>query len=171
MHLRFEISELRLSDSVEKEIAEKVSLYPDKRSAILPVLHILQREEGHVTEAGMRYASAVLGLSPVQVYDVATFYTLYALKPIGRYWIQVCKTLSCALVGADNLIRYLETTLGIRAGETTDDGLFTLATVECLASCGTGPMMQINEDYYENLTKEKVDEILNALRLRAQEGS
>lgn len=171
MSLKFEISDLRLKASVEKEIAEKVSLYPDRRSAILPVLHIFQRERGFIDEQSMRDAGHLLGMSPAEVYDAATFYTMLNLEPVGKYVIQVCKTLSCALVGADSLLRYLESTLGIGVGETTPDGVFTLMTVECLASCGTAPIMQINDAYYESLTRDKVDRILNELRQKAGAGA
>jgi NADH-quinone oxidoreductase subunit E len=109
----------------------------------------------------------VLDLTPIQVYEVVTFYTLFNQKPVGKYHLQVCKTLSCALVGAGQLISHLENKLGIKVGETTEDGLFTLKTVECLASCGTSPMMQVNDAYYENLNGEKVDALLEELRAKA----
>ena len=166
--MKSEILNLKLSPSVEKEIEEIVARYPDRRSAILPLLHVVQRENGYVTEAGMRVVASTLGLSPAQVFDATTFYTMFYTQPVGKNVIQVCKTLSCALLGADSLILYLERTLGIRVGETTPDGLFTLTAVECLASCGTAPMMQINDDYYEGLTKEKVDRILKELGFKAE---
>jgi NADH:ubiquinone oxidoreductase subunit E len=106
----------------------------------------------------------LLELTPVQVYETATFYTLFTLQPVGKYLIQVCRTLSCALVGAEGVVQHLERKLGIRVGQTTPDGLFTLKKVECLAGCGAGPMMQINDEYYEYLTKDKVDRILDDLK-------
>jgi NADH:ubiquinone oxidoreductase subunit E len=103
-------------------------------------------------------------LTPPQVYEVVTFYTMLQLKPIGKFHIQVCKSLMCALVGSDTLLQWLKTRLQIGPGETTPDRLFTISAVECLASCGTGPMMQINNDYYERITEEKLDRILADLQ-------
>ncbi len=149
-----------LAEKYEDEIADIISRYPVRRSALLPLLNLAQREEGYVSEAAMKEIARILRLTPPQVYEVVTFYTLLNLKPIGKFHIQVCKSLMCALVGRDTLIGWLQARLGIRPGETTADRLFTLSTVECLASCGTGPMMQINDDYYERLTEDKVDRIL-----------
>jgi len=112
----------------------------------------------------MMDVAELLDITPTQVYDVATFYYMYNLKPVGKYHIQVCKTLSCALVGANALVAYIQKKLEIRAGGRTQDGLFSLKLVECLAACGSGPMMQINEDYYEQLTDPKVDQILDDLK-------
>jgi NADH-quinone oxidoreductase E subunit len=153
-----------LSDKAKAAIEAEFPKYPDKRSVLLTALHIAQREVGYLSEAAMVDVAELLELTPVQVYDVATFYTLYNLKPVGKYVIQVCKTLSCALVGAGQIIEHLQNRLGIKVGETTPDGLFSLKLVECLASCGTAPMVQINNRYYENLTPERVDRILDDLR-------
>jgi len=149
-----------LAEKYEDEIADIISRYPVRRSALLPLLNLAQRDEGYVSEAAMKEIARILRLTPPQVYEVVTFYTLLNLKPIGKFHIQVCKSLMCALVGCDTLIGWLQARLGIRPGETTADRLFTLSTVECLASCGTGPMMQINDNYYERLTEDKVDRIL-----------
>ena len=149
-----------LAEKYEDEIADIISRYPVRRSALLPLLNLAQRDEGYVSEAAMKEIARILRLTPPQVYEVVTFYTLLNLKPIGKFHIQVCKSLMCALVGRDTLIGWLQARLGIRPGETTADRLFTLSMVECLASCGTGPMMQINDDYYERLTEDKVDRIL-----------
>ncbi|MBI3605814.1 MAG: NADH-quinone oxidoreductase subunit NuoE [Nitrospirae bacterium] len=160
-----------ISETAKKQIGETVSRYPEdqKRSALLPVLHIVQYENnGHLTEALMTEVAEILEISPLQVYEVVTFYTMYNRNPVGKYHIQVCRTLPCALMGAEKLVSYLEEKLGIGCGETTPDRLFTLTEVECLASCGTAPMMQINEDYYENLNKNKVDKILEELRQKAK---
>ena len=145
-------------------IDEILSRYPVKRSALLPLLNLAQKEEGYVSQAAMREIAGMLDLTPPQVFETATFYTMLNLKPIGKFHIQVCRSLMCALVGADPLIEWLHKHLGIGVGQTTEDTLFTLSTVECLGSCGTGPMMQINDDYYERLTKEKVGQIVQALR-------
>ncbi len=158
----------RYCEAVEKEIRGIIEQFPVKRSALLPILHVVQREEGYISEDAMRWVAKLLGLTPIQVYEVVTFYTLYQQKPVGKYHLQVCRTLSCALVGAGQLISLLEKKLGIRPGETTPDGLFTLKTVECLASCGTAPMMQVNDSYHENLDAEKVDALLGELRAKAE---
>lgn len=155
---------MTLSEKYKDEITELLSRYPVKRSALIPLLYLAQREEGYVTEASMKEIARLLGLTPPQVYETATFYTMLNLKKVGRFHIQVCTSLMCALVGSDTVIGWITARLGIGPGETTTDGLFTLSTVECLAACGTGPMMQINEDYYERLTEEKVDRILADLR-------
>ena len=153
-----------LKDKFEAEIAEIISRYPVRRSALLPLLNLAQREDGYVSEVAMKEIASILKVTPSQVYEVVTFYTMLSLKPLGRFHIQVCKSLMCALVGSDNLLEWLNARLGINPGETTSDGQFTLSVVECLASCATGPMMQINNDYYERLTEEKVDRILADLK-------
>jgi NADH-quinone oxidoreductase E subunit len=155
---------MALSEAGIGRIRELFPRYPDKRSVMLAALRIAQEEQGYVTEEAMGEIAVLLEQTPVQVYETATFYTLFSLQPLGKHVIQVCRTLSCALVGADGLVRYLEQTLGIKPGETTPDGLFSLKTVECLAACGAGPMMQINDDYYEYLTREKIDRILADLK-------
>lgn len=137
--------------------------YPDKRSLTLPALRIAQEDLGYVSEAAMIDIAELLDQTPIQVYEVATFYSQYNLKPVGKYFIQVCKTLSCALVGAGAIVEHLQNRLKIGIGETTRDGFFTLKVVECLAACGSAPMMQINDRYYEQLTPEKVDQILEDL--------
>lgn len=153
-----------LKEKYQKEIDELLSRYPVKRSALIPLLYLAQQENGYITEAAMIEIAGLLKLTPPQVYETATFYTMLNLKKVGRFHIQVCKSLMCALVGSDTVIGWIKTKVGIDPGETTPDGLFTLTAVECLAACGTGPMMQINDDYYERLTEEKVDRILADLK-------
>jgi NADH-quinone oxidoreductase E subunit len=153
-----------LSEKYKTEIADILSRYPVKRSALLPLLFLAQREEGYVTEAAMKEIAQILTLTPSQVYETVTFYTMLNLKPLGKFHIQVCKSLMCALVGSDQLLEWLHAKLGIKPGETTPDKLFTLSTVECLAACGTAPVMQINDDYYERLTEAKVEQIVNDLK-------
>jgi NADH-quinone oxidoreductase E subunit len=153
-----------LSDQTKSCIEAEFPKYPDKRSVLLPALWIEQTASGYLSEQAMIDISELLDLTPVQVYDVATFYYMYNLKPVGRFHIQICKTLSCGLSGANTLIAYMQKKLEIHAGEKTPDGLFSLKLVECLAACGSGPMMQINEDYYEHLTNQKVDQILDDLK-------
>lgn len=156
--------EFEFSEEAKLEIKEIMSHYPEKRSALLPLLHLAQKENGYISGMVMHHIAEILDLTPIQVYEVATFYSMFNLKPVGKYLLQVCHNLSCSLMGADSLIDYLKERLGIDIGETTPDNMFTIKTVECLASCGTAPVMQVNEDYYENLTKEKVDALLEQLR-------
>lgn len=151
---------MTLTEKYRDEIADILRRYPVKRSALIPLLYVAQRDAGYITEPAMKEIAKLLGLTPPQVYETATFYTMLNLKKVGRFHIQVCKSLMCALVGSDTVIAWIKTKLGIAPGESTADGLFTLSAVECLAACGTGPMMQINEDYYERLTEDKLDRIL-----------
>ncbi len=153
-----------MREKYQTEIEDILSHYPVKRSALLPLLYLAQGEQGYVSEAAMKEIASILKLTPPQVYEVVTFYTMISLKPLGKFHIQVCKSLMCALVGSDTLVDWLKARLGIKPGDTTPDGQFTLSLVECLASCGTGPMMQINDDYYERLTEDRVDQILADLR-------
>lgn len=155
---------MEFSPETLKKFQEIVSRYPKKEAALLPVLYLAQEEFGYLSQEAIEYVAKMMEVPPVRVYGVATFYTMFNKKPIGKYHLQVCRTLSCALVGAEKITASLKTKLGISLGETTPDGKFTLSEVECLASCGTGPMMQINDGYYENLTEEKAEEILKTLK-------
>ncbi len=156
-----------LTDESVQRIRDKVALYPRPKSAILPALTVAYRQVGHLNEDIYREIADIIGIPSVEIAEAATFYTMFPKKPVGKYLIQVCHNISCALLGADSLIAYLEEKLGIKKGETTADGLFTLISVECLGSCATAPMMQINHDFYENLTREKVDQILEELKAKA----
>ena len=147
-----------------KEIEEIIGHYPQKRAALLQVLHIAQREFGYIDEEVERTVASILEIPPVQVHEVVTFYTMYKRKPVGKYHIQVCRNLTCTLMGAESVLSYLMKKLKIRPGEVTPDGKFSLETVECLGACEMAPVMQINFDYYGNLTPEKIDEILEKLR-------
>jgi NADH-quinone oxidoreductase E subunit len=140
--------------------------YPNARSMLLPVLWLAQREFRVITKEVADYIGNLLSLSPADVYSVASFYTMYNKEPVGEYHIQVCRNVSCFMFGCRGLVERLRSRLGIEEGETTPDGKFTLSTVECLGSCDTAPMMQINERYYENLTLERVDNILAELKKR-----
>lgn len=155
---------LEFSPETLQRFQETVSRYPKKEAAMLPVLYLAQQEFGYLSSEAIEYIAELMELSPARVYGVVTFYTMLNMKPIGKHHIQVCRTLPCALAGAEKLMSLLKSKLGIQVGETTPDGKCTLSEVECLASCGTGPMMQINDDYYENLTQEKVEEILRSLK-------
>ncbi len=152
------------SKGAQERIPGIIGRYPEKRAALLPLLWLAQEEQGYVTEEAMKEIAGLLDLTPPQVFETVTFYTMYNRRPIGKYHIQVCRSLMCALVGTDNLLGWINAKLGIRTGETTPDRLFTLSQVECLGSCGTGPMMQVNDDYYERLTQEKLNRILDDLK-------
>ena len=153
-----------LVEKHKEKIADIVARYAEKRGALLPLLWLAQEEQGYVSEDAMKEIAGLLDLTPPQVYETVTFYTMYNRRPIGKYHIQVCRSLMCALVGTDNLLGWIHAKLGITTGQTTPDGLFTLSQVECLASCGTGPMMQINDDYYERLTQDKVNRVLDDVK-------
>ncbi len=151
------------SAAVEAEIERHLAKYPVKRSAILPLMFVVQRERGFLDPPGVAYLAKRLGLRITDIWEVATFYSMLHMKPVGKYHIQVCRTLSCKIMGADKITKHCADKFGIRPGETTADGRFSLSEVECLGSCGTAPMFQINFDYHENLTPEKVDQILGSL--------
>jgi len=153
-----------LSAAGMKAVEEALSHYPNKRSAILPVLWVVQREFGWISPAGLKLAAQLVELPEPEVFGIATFYTMFNLRPVGRHHLQVCMTLSCSLMGADRLFRHLEKKLGVGHGETTADGRFTLRRVECLAACGGGPCMQVGFDYHENLDEAKVDRLLETLK-------
>lgn len=148
-----------------------IKRYPEgkQKSAILPVLHIAQAEfDGWLSAPVMDYVASILNIQPIEVYEVASFYSMFNLKPVGKCVIEVCRTGPCWLIGAEDIVKYIEKKLGIQEGQTTDDGMFTLKTVECLASCGTAPMMQIGEKYHENLSCEKVTEILDEYKNKGE---
>lgn len=152
------------------EFKRLVARYPDgkQKSALLPVLHLAQDSfGGWLSSDTMDYVAGLLQITPIEVYEVATFYSMYNLKPVGKYMFEVCQTGPCMLRGSDDIVAYIGTTLGIKPGETTADGLFTLKTVECLGACGYAPMMQLGKQYREHLTKEKVDAIIEECRKNA----
>jgi NADH-quinone oxidoreductase subunit E len=137
--------------------------YPSSRSALGPALELAQREVGYLSPEAMREVAGLLGVPPVEAASVASFYTMFNRRPVGRHVVQVCTNISCSLMGAEHIVDALRRKLGIEVGETTPDGRFTLMTVECLGSCGTAPMMQVDDDYYENLTDESLERILSDL--------
>ncbi len=158
---------LQFSDKSLQEVKRIIDFYPEgkQKSAVIPVLHLAQQEfGGWLSSDTMDYVASLLQLEPIEVYEVATFYSMYNLKPVGKYLFEVCHTGPCMLNGSDDIIKYIYDTLGIKPGETTADGLFTLKTVECLGACGYAPMMQLGKDYREHLTKEKVDAIIEGCR-------
>ena len=158
---------LSFSDDKLKEVDRLISFYPEgkQKSAVLPVLHLAQQEFGGWLDVPvMDYVATLLKLEPIEVYEVATFYSMYNLKPVGRYIFEVCQTGPCMIKGSDDIIKYIGDKLGIKPGETTADGMFSLKTVECLGACGYAPMMQLGKYYREHLTKEKVDAIIEECR-------
>lgn len=157
------------SYSTQTRVQEIMNRYPkgQQKSALLPVLHLAQREfGGHLSAETMDYVAQLLQIEPVEVYEVATFYSMYNLQPVGRYVLEVCRTGPCCTVGAEKIIQYLEQKLGIKTGQTTSDGMFSIKPMECLGACGYGPVLQILEKFYENLTEEKIDQILAECRAK-----
>jgi NADH-quinone oxidoreductase E subunit len=152
-----------LSEEAKAKIRQLMEKYPRKQSALLPALYVAQADHGFLTHGGIRDIATMMSLTPTEVEGVATFYTMYAKRPVGEHVLQVCTTLSCALCVGVRLLHHLEERLGVRAGETTPDGKFTLMGVECLAACGTAPMMQVNDLYVENLTLEQADRLIDEL--------
>ena len=156
----------KFSEDKLKQVNEMIAHYPDgkQKSALIPLLHFVQKENGGwLSSEAMDYAAELLKITPIEVYEVATFYSMYHIEPVGKHVIEVCQTGPCMICGSEKLVHYLEKKLGILVGQTTPDGMFTLKTVECLGACGYAPMFQIGETYYENLTEEKVDQILDSL--------
>src|SRR6476660_1797490 len=161
---------MKFSDDKLANVNEIVARYPQgkHKSALLPVLHLAQESfGGWLSVEAMDYVAELLKLESIEVYEVATFYSMYNLKPVGKYVFEVCHTGPCMLRGSDDIITYIQHKLGIKVGETTPDGLFTLKTVECLGACGYAPMMQLGKFFREHLTKEKVDAIIEECRSKA----
>ena len=165
-------TEVCFSGPTLEKVLKIISRYPDgkQKSAILPILHIAQEEFGRYLNVDtMDYVAGLLGIEPIEVYEVATFYSQYYLDPVGKYVIETCRTGPCAICGGEAIQSYLEKKLGIKTGESTPDGLFTLKTVECLGACGYAPVMQINTEFYEFLTPEKIDKIIETLTKNSEE--
>lgn len=155
---------VQLSDKAERCVEEFKRRYPNARSAIMPALSIAQEELGCINQEAIAWVAQKIGLTPVQVMEVAGFYTMYYKKPVGEYHFQVCRTLSCALRGARQISAHLHKTLGLSPGEVSADGLLSLEEVECLGSCGTAPACRINDTLFENLTPERLDELIRLIR-------
>ncbi len=154
---------VEFNPEAKKEFEWLLTRFPNKQAALIPTLHLAQREFDWISGDVIEYVAGLLDLTPMYVLDTVTFYTWFKKKPTGKYLIQVCHTLSCSLMGAEHIVEYLKKKLSIGVGETTPDNKFTLVKVECLGSCDTAPMMQVNDDYYENLTPEEIDRILDSL--------
>jgi NADH-quinone oxidoreductase subunit E len=148
----------------EKRFQATLKKYPTKMAALLPTLWLCQHQNGYLTNDILEYVAERLDLSPVHVYSVAEFYTMYHKRPPGQYHLQLCRTLSCVMCGAEMIRRHLRDAIGIEPGEQTEDGMFSLEEVECLGSCGTAPVLRVNDVYCENLTIEKLDKIISICR-------
>ena len=163
---------VEFSSELFAQFGEIVGRYPEgkQKSALLPILHLVQAEYGWLSTDAMDKVAAYLGIKPIEVYEVATFYTMYFLEPRGKYTLEVCRTGPCCLVGAERIMTRIEKKLGVKENEVTPDGLFSWRGVECLAACGYGPVLQIGPEYtfYENLTEESVDQLIETLRNKAQ---
>ena len=160
-------AETVFSEEAMKTAQTIISRYPEgkQKSALLPILHLAQAEfGGWLSPETMDYVASILKIRPVEVFEVASFYTMYNLKPMGKCVLEVCQTSSCWLNGAEDIVKYIEKKLNIKVGETTKDGMFSLKVAECLGSCGTAPMLQCGASYHENLTYEKVDAILETYK-------
>jgi NADH-quinone oxidoreductase subunit E len=161
---------IKFSEESQKEAERIIARYPEgkQKSALLPLLHLAQDEfGGWLSPESMDYVASLLKIEPIEVYEVATFYSMYNLQPVGRHVFEVCQTGPCMLRGSDQLIIHIKNRLSIGVGETTADGLFTLKTVECLGACGYAPMMQMGKNYREHLTPGKIDQIIEECRRNA----
>lgn len=159
--------EYKFSDETLATAQRIIKRYPEgkQKSALIPLLHLAQAEfDGWLSPKAMDYVASLLQIQPIEAYEVASFYSMFNLKPVGKCVLEVCRTSSCWLMGAEDVVRHIEKKLHIKEGETSSDGMFTLKTVECLGSCGTAPMLQCGGDYYENLTMEKVDTLLEKMK-------
>ncbi|MGM5631610.1 NAD(P)H-dependent oxidoreductase subunit E [Apibacter raozihei] len=155
------------SEETLTKVNKIIARYPEgkQKSALIPVLHLAQKEfDGWLDVPVMDYVASLLSITPIEVYEVATFYTMFNMQPVGKYVLEVCRTGPCMLNGSDQIIEYIKEKLQIKEGETTQDGLFTLKPAECLGACGYAPMMQIGKFYHEHLTKEKINEIIDLCR-------
>ena len=153
-----------LSPETRQKIQSLMQVYETNQSALIPALHVAQAEQGWLSEETQREIAQILGLTPQSVRGVVTFYTMFNQKPVGRHMIQVCRNLSCSLLGGQRLQKQIQDKLGLADGETTQDGRFTYVSVECLGSCGTAPVLMVNDRYYENVTPQQVDRLLEELK-------
>ncbi|MGB3949252.1 MAG: NAD(P)H-dependent oxidoreductase subunit E [Bacteroidia bacterium] len=167
-------AKIAFSDEAMQTVQKIIKRYPQgkHKSALLPVLHVAQAEfGGWLSPETMDYVASVLNIKPIEVFEVASFYTMFNLKPVGKCLLEVCRTSSCWARGADDVIEYLEKKLGVKEGETTADGMFSIKAVECLGSCGTAPMLQCGASFHENLTFEKLDKIIENYRVEGKQKS
>ena len=155
-------TEYKIPENIVTKIEDIAQKFPDKNSAVLPALHLTQDEFGWLPGSAVTQLAKILNTTPNKLYSVITFYTMFNEKPVGRYHIQICRNVSCSLLGSKHIIEHVTHKLQIKPGETTNDKKFTLSLVECLGACGTAPVMMVNDKYFENLTNEKIDNILNS---------
>ncbi|WP_126973073.1 NADH-quinone oxidoreductase subunit NuoE family protein [Gynurincola endophyticus] len=160
---------VKFSDEKLSKVATIIARYPEgkQKSALIPLLHLAQEEFGWLSAETMDYVAGLLQIEPIEVYEVATFYTMFNLKPVGKFVFEVCQTGPCMINGSDDIVAYIKETLGIEVGQTTSDGMFTLKVAECLGACGYAPMMQLGKHFKEHLTKERVDQIIAECRSNA----
>lgn len=154
---------IQFSQNTMSRVEKLKKQYPTKDACLLPVLHIAQKEFGYISPEVMEYVAGLVGVSPARVYGVATFYTMYNKKPVGKYHVQVCTNISCHLEGSMKILNTLKSVLNIEEDQTTPDKMFTLSTVECLGACGFGPVVQINDDYHEQVTEQGIKQIISDL--------
>lgn len=164
---------MKFSEQNQNKAQEIIARYPEgkQKSALIPLLHLAQEEAGWLSVEAMDHVAEILQIKPIEVYEVATFYSMYHLKPVGKYVFEVCHTGPCMVRGSDEIISYIQEKLNIGVGETTGDGMFTLKTVECLGACGYAPMMQMGKFYKEHLTKEKIDSIIEDCKRNAAQNN
>jgi NADH-quinone oxidoreductase subunit E len=170
LHIKYQTETVKFSEEKLNKVREIIARYPEgkHKSALIPVLHLAQEENGGwLSVEAMDHVAELLSIKPIEVYEVATFYSMYNLKPVGKYLFEVCQTGPCMVNGSDDIIDYIRQKLNIKIGETTSDGMFTLKTVECLGACGYAPMMQLGNHYKEHLTREKIDQIIEDCRRAA----
>ena len=161
---------MKFSEQQLEQVKEMIAHYPEgkQKSALIPLLHMAQKiNGGWLSTEAMDYVASLLGIEPIEVYEVATFYTMFNMQPVGKHLLEVCQTGPCMLRGSDEIISYIREKLNIGPGETTSDGMFTLKLVECLGACGYAPMMQMGKHYREHLTPEKIDQIIDECRRNA----
>lgn len=167
-------AKIAFSDEAMQTVQKMIKRYPEgkHKSALLPILHIAQAEfGGWLSPETMDYVASILNIKPIEVFEVASFYSMFNLKPVGKCLLEVCRTSSCWVRGAEDVVNYLEKKLGVKEGETTADGMFTIKTVECLGSCGSAPMLQCGASYHENLTFEKIDKLVDDYRSQGKQRS
>jgi NADH-quinone oxidoreductase E subunit len=155
---------IQFSEKTMERFKTTLAKYPERQAALLPTLWMAQEEFGYLSLEVMEYVAKILDLPPSKVYSVASFYTMFKKEPTGKYFIQICRTLSCQLAGAQEVSEHICKKLGVGLGETTPDNKFSVLEVECLGSCGSAPMLQLNNDYHENLTLKKIDDLLDNLK-------
>jgi NADH-quinone oxidoreductase subunit E len=166
--------EIKFSDEALAKAKQIIARYPEgkQKSALLPVLHLAQSEfEGWLSTETMDYVASLLQIKPIEVYEVATFYSMFNTNKVGKCLLEVCQTSSCWLRGSEEIVKHIKDKLNIKVGEATADGMFTLKTVECLGSCGTAPMLQCGADFHENLTIEKVDALIEKMKAKGEQSS